>query len=256
MKIIKSYTFSFSPTGSTEQILKALSSPLPSNEFYDITNNSIKKEFLQDELVVVGGPVFGGRMVNINLENIKNLKGNNTLAIAVAVYGNREYDDALLELTNTLTNQGFIVVSAAAFTARHSMATQIAHDRPNADDLLKAESFAKDTLEKISSLTDFSNIQSIKVKGKTPYVKYNGLPLKPKANSLCNSCGVCVSECPSNAIPKSSPSKTDKTLCITCMRCTFVCPQKARDLNPIMKKVAGFGLGLVTKNEKHPEFFI
>ncbi len=256
MNIKNSYAYSFSPAGTTETVLKALSKNLPNNEFQSITTKSVTKEFTNEDLIVVGVPAFGGRVPHIALKNIKHLKGNNTPAIAVVVYGNREYDDALLELVQTLRRQGFKVVSAAAFTSRHSIVTEIAKTRPNSDDLAKAEKFAQESLNKLSAIDNIENIDDIKVKGNFPYVKYNGLPVKSKTSSLCNKCGKCSAECPAQAIPKEAPHRTDKKLCITCMRCINICPQKARDINKFFKKIAGIALKKSTSQEKHPEFFI
>ncbi len=256
MNIQNCYTYSFSPSGTTETILKALSKILPNNVFQSITAKSVAQEFTTEDLVIVGVPVFGGRVPNIALKNIENLKGNNTPAIAVVVYGNREYDDALLELVHTLSKQGFKIVSAAAFTSRHSIVTEIAKTRPNADDLTKAEKFAQETLERLSSINDIANFADVKVNGNFPYVKYGGLPVKAKATSLCNKCGACSSACPAHAIPKDAPDKTDKKLCITCMRCISLCPQNARQINKVFKKIIEMALKKSTSQEKLPEFFV
>ena len=54
----------------------------------------------------------------------------------------------------------------------------------------------------------------------------------------CNSCGICVKECPAGAISKDNPKVTDKEKCISCMHCVVVCPQKARNCNKVMELIA------------------
>ena len=62
-------------------------------------------------------PVYGGRLPAIAVQRLREIRGNDSPAIAVVVYGNRAYDDALLELRDILTANGFKVVAAAAFIA-------------------------------------------------------------------------------------------------------------------------------------------
>ena len=58
--------------------------------------------------------------------------------------------------------------------------------------------------------------------------------MKPKGGKECTQCGVCVMQCPVQAIPLSNPRETDEAKCISCMRCVSVCPNKARKLNPVV----------------------
>ncbi len=61
-------------------------------------------------------------------------KGNQTPAIAVVTYGNRDYEDALLELQTILEQNGFVVIGAAALIAEHSIVHSVGHDRPDEAD--------------------------------------------------------------------------------------------------------------------------
>jgi hypothetical protein len=70
-------------------------------------------------------PVYGGRVPEVALERLRALKGNGGPAIAVVVYGNRAYEDALLELHTELTANGYKVIAAAAFIAEHSIVRSI-----------------------------------------------------------------------------------------------------------------------------------
>lgn len=75
-------------------------------------------------------------------KNGKNLKGSNTLAIIAAVYGNRHYDDALLQMKDILTERGFCVIAAGAFIAEHSVFPSVATRRPDEGDKAAMKKFA------------------------------------------------------------------------------------------------------------------
>lgn len=72
-------------------------------------------QFQEDDLVVLGTPVYAGRVPNVLLPFLKTVRGDHTPAIPVVVYGNRNFDDALAELRDILENQGFLCGAAAAF---------------------------------------------------------------------------------------------------------------------------------------------
>lgn len=60
------------------------------------------------------------------------------------VYGNRDYEDALLELRDTVASLGFTPLSAGAFIGEHSYSTAempVAAGRPDATDLQTARTF-------------------------------------------------------------------------------------------------------------------
>lgn len=54
-------------------------------------------------IVIIASPVYGGRLPMQLSDALQRLNGNNARAIAIVVYGNRDYDDALLELTDILS---------------------------------------------------------------------------------------------------------------------------------------------------------
>ena len=179
--------------------------------------------------MVIGVPVYGGRIPKSTLLSINKLVGNNTPAIITCVYGNRDYDDALLELRNEVEAIGFKVVSAGAFIARHSIFSQIAKDRPNTEDMKDVCQFAICSKSIIESLEDFDTLMQIDIKGNIPYKVFNQLPIYPLGNESCIDCGVCVSKCPVGAIPSDNPKTTNEEKCLACGRCIVECLQDARD---------------------------
>lgn len=58
------------------------------------------------------------------------------------------------------------------------------------------------------------------------------------------------------AIDPADPSRTDKELCISCMRCVAVCPQGARKVNPVMLTAAQVALKKVCSDRKEGELFL
>ena len=145
------------------------------------------------------------------------------------VYGNRDYDDALLELRDTVIKQGFIPIAGGAFIAEHSIFRAVASGRPDAADISAINDFTEKAWNKLAGLEDISG-ETLTVKGKTPYIVYNGVPFKPAAGNDCIKCGRCADNCPAGAIPADRPNHTDEKQCITCMRCIKICPQRARKL--------------------------
>ena len=70
---------------------------------------------MNGELCVIAVPVYGGRVAATALQRLQRLKGNGSSAILVVVYGNRDYEDALLELRDTTVQLGFVPLTAGAF---------------------------------------------------------------------------------------------------------------------------------------------
>ena len=138
-KPAKIYTAYFSPTGGTKKAALALTSALADTDGFTEIDLSLpalaQYTFAADDIIVIAVPVFGGRVPAFALQQLTALHGQNTSAIAVAAYGNRAYEDALLELSDSLTSQSFRVIAAAAVLSEHSMLRSVAAGRPDADDL-------------------------------------------------------------------------------------------------------------------------
>ncbi len=234
MEINKVYKLYFSATYTTKKVIDAIADKLSDCIIdYDITSQPLSEiiEMGRGDVLVIGVPVYGGRIPESTLKSIAQLKGNGAPAIISCVYGNRDYDDALLELRNEVEERGFNIVSASAFIARHSIFTQIAKDRPNTDDMAQVFQFAVRSKSIIESLDDFSLLQQIDVKGNMPYKVFNQLPMYPTGNENCVECGVCASKCPVGAISIDNPRATDELKCLACGRCIIECAVGARGFN-------------------------
>ena len=225
MNIEKWIIAHFSPTGGTKKVADAIASgfTIPVAEM-DLTKADSAVTLGENDGLMAVLPVFAGRVPQISLERLSALKGNGQKAVAVVVYGNREYDDALLETRDALEASGFLVVAAAAFIAEHSMARSIASGRPDAEDEALCRRFAADVMAKEDDAAP------VRVPGNIPYKELKPAAFHPVASESCTRCGACAAQCPVGAIPMDDPSQTNNDLCINCMGCVAACPASSRAL--------------------------
>ncbi|NLB90615.1 MAG: 4Fe-4S binding protein [Clostridiales bacterium] len=245
----------FSPGGSTATVSSHIASALSTQiQTIDLLRNQVTSPlfFGEKDLLVISIPVFAGRIPMICTEMLSMLKGQKTPAIISVVYGNRAYDDALLELFELVTQNGFLVAGAAAFVARHSIFPDVAKDRPNEMDLKQIESFAKSSFLTIQNST-FANLP---IPGNNPYRKPGNIPLHPTGNSKCIRCGICSKLCPVDAICIHTPKKTDTEKCISCTACIYHCPQNARAFRGVKYLVASKGFQKKYSTSLQPDFFL
>ena len=221
----------FSPTGTTKTIVNEITKYFSRRkETYDLLNNRPSEEemtFENEDFLVVGMPVYAGRIPAVCAEILSGIKGKNTPVIAVVVYGNRDYEDALLELKTILEKNGFIVISAGAFVGQHSIFPGMGYLRPDVKDKQAMRKFAKESCEKFESISDIKEI-SLEVKCNFPYREHAAVPLSLSVDKTCRKCGACARICPMKAISEKDPGKIDKKLCIKCTACFMVCPLECR----------------------------
>ena len=235
---MKTYTSNhivfFSPTHTSAKIARAIGESIGMGRRIEIdltTDENSSPIEIKDSITIIAVPVYAGRVAPIALQRLRRLKGNNAPAILVAVYGNRDYEDALVELRDETIQLGFTPLAAGAFIGEHSYSRPnmpIAEGRPDITDLQTAEQFGKDCLtklEKDETLSDFY------LKGNIPY-RFVGpsTPAAPVCTEGCFACGECIEVCPTHAIALSDEGKieTEITKCIKCCACVKECPNGAR----------------------------
>jgi ferredoxin len=250
---MKITTIFFSATYTTKRVVEALATNL-SNKVtaYDITNDVSTAEVAisADELVVVGMPVYAGRVPAMAVERIRRFRGDNTPAVLVAVYGNRHYDDAVLELHDIMSECGFRIVSAGAFVAQHSIFPKVGKARPDAQDMVDIKVFSEKSAELVAK-----GFGEIMLPGNRPYKVPGGIPIWPTASKKCTVCGACARLCPVGAIDSVSPKGVDKTKCIKCGRCIVVCPAKARRFYGIKYSLAAARFNSTFTNRRENEMW-
>lgn len=261
----------FSPTGTSERLVKRLADGLSKNfnaesiNYINFTLPSGREDslfFTNEDLVIVGLPVYAGRVPNVLLNYLKNVRSDGAKAVALVLYGNRNYDDALIELKDILRGNGFDVIAGGAFIGEHSFSKILAKGRPDEDDLAKADDFAKQIYEKLSS----NNGQEPEIPGCKDYRPYykpkdkKGNPVDirkvtPKTKDSCRDCKLCVSVCPMGSIDYNDVSKLNY-ICIKCGACIKICPVNAKyydDENYLRHK---YELEIEFSQRKEPSVFL
>lgn len=209
----------------------------------------------EGDVVIIAVPVYGGRLPQQVVTALKRLKGKNATAVAMVVYGNRDYDDALLELTDILLDNNFRIAGAGAFIGQHSIFPNVARSRPDSSDRQKLVQFGKEC--KTVCLNGVSHDCHLSIKGKRPYKKSAGVPLHPKANeSKCTQCAKCSENCPAGAIPTDHPVITDTTKCISCGRCIMTCSKGARGYSGLTYSITGLIFKSLFSKRKEPEWTV
>lgn len=246
MRINRVWAVYFSPTGNVKEvttiIAKKLSEELSvSLEQWDFTlpdNRRNVKKFEKEDLVVFGTPVYAGRVPNKILPWVQQgFMGEATPVIPVVVFGNRNFDDALMELKQELEANGFIAAAGAAVASSHVFSDKIAPGRPDESDKAELLEFS----EKTATLLKEREIlhTGLNVAGNHPVGAYytplgaDGKPakfLKAKPvteQSKCSSCGQCSEVCPMGSIDREDVSQVTG-ICIKCQACIKICPGGAK----------------------------
>jgi ferredoxin len=260
----------FSPTGTTKKVIERIAQGInhSSVQTVDITSPGGREKQLQtseNELLVIGVPVYFGRVQTNAIEWVNTIMAYKTPTVCVVVYGNRAYDDALLELKDTALKSGGIPVACAAYIGEHSFSsseTPLASGRPDANDLRHAELFGRKIGEKLLSMSAAGCTTDITVPGNYPYMDMTESRNRLSCLDLvtvdekCSQCGVCAEHCPVGAIDLEHGASVDTKKCILCHVCIRNCPARARSVKNDMMKNIALRLSQTCQDRKEPIFFL
>lgn len=234
----------FSGTGTTEKTVSRVAGALAASlalplESYSYTLPDARQTelvFSGGDIVVFGAPVYAGRVPNVLRPYLtEKVRGGGALAVPVAVFGNRNCDDALMELSQILTADGFTCVAGAAFVGEHAFSRTLGAGRPNESDMAQMDDFAASVADKLRR----GDRRAVTVGGCDPLRPYytprdhtgapiNILKVKPKTDlNKCTHCLWCVTHCPMGSIDLADPSVVSG-ICIKCCACVKGCPAGAK----------------------------
>lgn len=241
----------FSPTGGTEKVAHIIGGHWSENVVkIDLSDSKIdftKCKISKDDMILIAMPSFGGRAPAVAIERLKKIAGNAAKCTLVCVYGNRAYEDTLVEMEDAAKKSGFQIIAAIAAVAEHSIISRYAANRPDVSDERQLVNFADQIAGKTGEV--------VSIPGNRPYKKGGGAGLVPKPTKDCVKCGLCADKCPVKAIDSVSFA-ADSKKCISCMRCIKKCPHNARKVNGAVVSIAAMAIKKACSVRKENELFL
>ena len=246
MKLQHIYGIYFSPTGGTETSVRTIADSIGAlfhiqPDFKDLTlpgNRIDTMHFTDEDLVILGSPVYAGRVPNKIFPDLKKcLSGSGkTPVICISVYGNRSAGDSVRELLFLCEENGFLPVAAATIVSEHAFSHILATNRPDASDVQKIKDFASSVGQHLKESSELTALFFDRDTPVAPYYvpkKTDGTPAQflkatPVTDAnLCTHCGICASVCPMGSIPAKDCTQVIG-ICIKCLACIRKCPSHAK----------------------------
>lgn len=247
----------FSPVGGTQKAMDMLTENFSENKMdIDLTDAKINFEGIvlnSEDIAVIAVPSYGGRVPSLAAERLKKISAKSTKCIIMCVYGNRAYEDTLIELKDIAEKDGFNVIAAISSVAEHSIIHKYAKGRPDDADRAELHSFAEQIIKKLDS--EEPNTTPV-IPGNRPYKKAGAAILIPKTSKKCDNCGICSLRCPAQAISYEKDRATDSKKCIECMRCVEICHKSARKVSKALTSIAAMSIKKACSERKNNELML
>lgn len=233
----------FSPTHATGRVTEtvaaslaeALGATVASWDFTLPGKRQSHPDLRAGDVAVVGVPTYAGLVPALIQPWLEALKGRGIPVVAVVTYGNRDFDDALIQLRDLLQDGGFLPFAAGAFVGEHSFSRTLAAGRPDGEDLDQARQLGGMAARRLEggelALVEVSGVPR-PYRGRYQPRDRQGRPVnfsqaQPLTGDGCNHCGLCALLCPAGAIDPADLS-VHLAPCIKCGACVKACPQNAR----------------------------
>ena len=233
----------FSPTGTTQKIVSHLAHELQRliNQDVRMTDFTLPQarqsglDFSAGDLVILGLPVYAGRLPNLLLPYLNSMSAPAALGVAIVLYGNRHYDNGLIELGEMMSRAGMKVIAGGAFVGEHSFSTRLAAGRPDLTDLAVADQLAEAIAQKLAA----HQLSAVELPGDKDYASYyqpkhhtgrviDIRKVKPVTDlTKCIQCRVCYRVCPLGSIDWDDITQTPG-ICMKCGACIKRCPTGAK----------------------------
>ncbi len=219
------FHITFSPTGTSKQagarIARAFGEEIRTVDLCAGTPQ--EPLFRADDVCVFSAPCYSGRVPETAAKRLADLRGDHTPAVVCVAFGNRAFEDALLELADIVSANGFSVIAGCAVVTHHNIMRAYGIGRPDADDLAALDAFAAAAAEKRRRGDPSRPV----FPGNRPYRGVSGGFTPIEVGESCTRCGLCERDCPVGAIDAAHwPADPDR--CIGCMRCIARCPTNSR----------------------------
>ncbi|MBQ6490695.1 MAG: EFR1 family ferrodoxin [Atopobiaceae bacterium] len=244
----------FSPTGASLDVAKILGEELsPESTLVDLCEREgEERAFGPDDTCVFSVPCYGGRIPAVAVERLARVRGDHTPAIVCVTFGNRAFEDALLELADLVEERDFSVVAGCAAVTEHNVMHVFGTGRPDQDDVERLRAFARSAADKIATGDD----SRPDIPGCRPYKTWGGMHVTIDfVADTCTTCGLCARRCPVGAISDDAwPADQDR--CISCMRCIKECPTGSRRFPEATLEGMVTRLGPACEAPKENVFFV
>lgn len=250
----KLYSITFSPTGTSQFVAEKIAEAFNSiPEHIDICNEIHEEIHIEQQSVCIFSvPCYGGRVPQVAINRLSHIHARGATAIICVTYGNRAFEDALLELADCVESTGFNVIAGCAIIGEHNIMHIYGTGRPNPSDQKEIEQFSNKVIEKINA--GLKNRPAFP--GNRPYKEYHVAQTEILVDKgACINCGQCALMCPTQAISKDG-LQFDRNACINCMRCIELCPKKCRSISDEFVSALIQKVGKACESPKENQFYL